>query len=397
MVESTNLRKSVTAYRPLVRVCVSILLIGVLCSPSEGYSPFASQNDGCAACRRGHRASADSFISSVSYASGASEQKLTYDPFDSNVVPATHQEPLNPSHSSLPNCWCRYPRPSWVGNSCVDMDFNPPRVWHLNNIFTGCSFQTVVERDELYFDNYFYHPVWCLTGDVYQDHHNFYSAGSLGLLGLGVGVHAILANTAADQNFRNWFQHRIAGDPRGMRFAKYFGETWVVVSALSAIWAVDELVESPIGIGQHYWIRHLGSWSRQSLRALLVGAPPVGVLQVAIGASRPGESSAESKWKPFDDSNGVSGHTFVGAVPFLVAAKRTDNRVLKSLFYAGSGLTGLSRVYEDSHYLSQVLLGWWIAYLAVEATEFTELAPLQYRVVPLNLRGTVGVGFELRY
>ncbi len=340
---------------------------------------------------------AENFISSFSYASGATEQTTGQETFGSSVIPASHHESIQSSHSSPSDCWCRYPRPSWVGNSCVDMDFNPPRVWHLNNIFKGCSIRTVVERDELYFDDYFYHPVWCFAGDVYQDHHNFYSAGSLGLLGLGVGVHAILANTAADQNFGNWFQNRIAGDARGMRFAKYFGETWLVVSALSAIWAVDELVEHPIGLGQHYWIRHLGSWSRQSLRALLVGAPPVGVLQVAIGASRPGESSAESKWKPFDDNNSVSGHAFVGAVPFLVAAKRSDNPVLKSLFYAGSGLTGLSRIYEDSHYLSQVLLGWWIAYLAVEATEFTELAPLQYRVVPLNLRGGVGVGFELRY
>ena len=36
-------------------------------------------------------------------------------------------------------------------------------------------------------------------GDVYQDHHNFYSPGSLGLLTLGIGVHAILANTSADE------------------------------------------------------------------------------------------------------------------------------------------------------------------------------------------------------
>jgi membrane-associated phospholipid phosphatase len=277
------------------------------------------------------------------------------------------------------------------------MDFNPPRVWHINDLFTGCSLQTVTERDELYFDDYFYHPFWCLIGDVYQDHHNFYSAGSLGLLTLGIGVHAILANSSADPKFRHWFQRHVVGDHRGMNFAKSMGETWAVASTLAAVWVLDELIQRPIGVGQHYWIRHAGSWSRQSLRALLVGAPPVGILQVAIGASRPGESSAESKWKPFDDSNSVSGHTFVGAVPFIVAAKRTDNPLLKSLFYAGSGLTGLSRVYDDSHYLSQALLGWWIAYLAVEATEFTELSPLQYRVVPLNLRGVVGIGFELRF
>ncbi len=277
------------------------------------------------------------------------------------------------------------------------MDFNPPRTWHIKNFIKGCSLRTVVERDRLHFDEYFYHPVWRVTGDVFQDHHNFYSAGSLGLLGLGVGVHAILANTSMDESFGGWFQQRIAGDPGAFHFAQYMGDAWVVVPTLAAVWAVDALVAQPRQIGRHCWTRHLGAWSGQSLRALLVGAPPVGVLQIAIGASRPGESSAGSKWKPFDDTNSISGHTFVGAVPFLVAARQTDNLLLKSAFYIGSGLTGFSRLDSDAHYLSQVLLGWWIAYLAVEATDFTDQSPLQYRLVPLSLRGVVGVGFELRF
>ena len=115
-----------------------------------------------------------------------------------------------------------------------------------------------------------------------------------------------------------------------------------------------------------------------------------------IGASRPGETVAGSRWRPFNDSNGVSGHAFVGAVPFLVAAKHAERPLVKVALIAGSTLTGYSRIYQDKHYLSQALLGWSIAHLAVEATEMTEQSVDQWRVVPLGLDDVVGVGWEMR-
>jgi membrane-associated phospholipid phosphatase len=93
----------------------------------------------------------------------------------------------------------------------------------------------------------------------------------------------------------------------------------------------------------------------------------------------------------------VSGHTFIGAVPFLVAAKRADGFLLKSAYFVGSGLAGYSRINDDAHYLSQVILGWSIAYLSVAATQLTERSHLQYRLVPLTIDGLLGVGVELRY
>ena len=79
---------------------------------------------------------------------------------------------------------------------------------------------------------------------------------------------------------------------------------------------------------------------------MLVGAPATGVLQVAIGASRPSETAAGSRWRPFHDNNGVSGHAFVGAVPFLAAAKYTDNRLLQVALIAASTVTASSRIAE---------------------------------------------------
>ncbi len=119
------------------------------------------------------------------------------------------------------------------------------------------------------------------------------------------------------------------------------------------------------------------------------------MLQVLIGASRPKEFRG-SKWRPFEDTNGVSGHALVGAVPFLVAAKHSDNRLLRSALVFGSGIAGYSRIYEDKHYLSQALLGWWIAHLAVEATDLTNRSSVQYRLVPIGHQGYAGVGIEFR-
>lgn len=90
-------------------------------------------------------------------------------------------------------------------------------------------------------------------------------------------------------------------------------------------------------------------------------------LQNAIGASRPKED--DSNWRPFNDNNGVSGHSFMGAVPFITAAKMADNTYLKYFFYLGSMLTGWSRINDNSHYFSQAALGWWMAYLAADCGE----------------------------
>jgi hypothetical protein len=128
----------------------------------------------------------------------------------------------------------------------------------------------------------------------------------------------------------------------------------------------------------------------------LVGAPPLYCLQWAIGASRPGESSAESSWKPFQDSNGVSGHAFVGAVPFLSAAKMSDGILAKSAFYAGSTLCGWSRINDDSHYASQVVLGWCLAYASASAVDRSQ-THRSWAVVPWTPpEGGSGIGWEWR-
>lgn len=113
----------------------------------------------------------------------------------------------------------------------------------------------------------------------------------------------------------------------------------------------------------------VAEWGERSLRTLLVGGPPMLGLQYLTGGSRPGETSHESKWTPLQDNNGVSGHSFMGAIPFLSAAKMTDNRWLKAGCYTVSVLPAISRINDDDHYPSQAFLGWWLALAAASAVD----------------------------
>jgi hypothetical protein len=138
-----------------------------------------------------------------------------------------------------------------------------------------------------------------------------------------------------------------------------------------------------------------GDWGGRTSRAYLTGAPPMLMAQWMTGASRPGESNRGSDWAPFEDTNGVSGHSFIGAVPWITAAQMAESPYLKASLYAGSTLAGWSRINDDAHYSSQVVLGWWMAYLAADAVNNTEVERRSYHCTPVMLPEGVGVGVVL--
>jgi K+ transporter len=89
---------------------------------------------------------------------------------------------------------------------------------------------------------------------------------------------------------------------------------------------------------------------------------------VVLGADRPSEGGS-SAWMPFHSRHGVSAHAFIGGVPFMTAANMAGNVYVKAALYGMSTLTGLSRINDDQHYLSQAALGWYIAYLSSRVVE----------------------------
>jgi len=226
---------------------------------------------------------------------------------------------------------------------------------------------------------------------VYRDYKCFYSKDNLRSLAIGIGLAGVLANTSIDGEIQDCVQEYLRNDDTDnlSESVKPFGEGAITIPLYVGAALFGELTKD-IRLGSA-----TGEWGERSLRAILVGAPPMLFLQNAIGASRPKED--DSHWRPFNDNNGVSGHSFMGAVPFITAAKMADNTYLKYSLYLGSMLCGWSRINDDCHYFSQAALGWWVAYLAASCTERTEKERKRVVIAPAPVADGMGIIAVFRF
>lgn len=233
----------------------------------------------------------------------------------------------------------------------------------------------------------------CFLRNAWSDHLEYYSWPCMRDLLLGVAAGSVFANTSWDEDIRVWYQNdvRSHGTDKWSEFWKTFGEGEIFIPAFAGLAVAGSLLDrSPICFAA-------GDYGSRVTRGYLVGAPPMLFMQAFLGASRPGETRFESQWKPFDDTNAVSGHAFMGAVPFITAAKMVDPWWAKGGFYALSTFTAWSRVNDDQHYFSQACLGWWMAYLACSAVDRTENGCDRcYSLVPLTTPEICGVGLVYR-
>ncbi len=168
-----------------------------------------------------------------------------------------------------------------------------------------------------------------LARDIRADFRNHYQADRLGNLATGFGVSAVVANSDADENIQRYFNEKLSGDA-GDDLSNFFTRVGDVAQPLPSV---------PIYLGA-MWLGGYSSgaessaarWGANSLRAMVVGTPELVVLAYVTGGQRPEEG--EPGWNPFDDYNGVSGHSFSGAVPIITAARMTDRRWAKYTLYA---------------------------------------------------------------
>ena len=224
---------------------------------------------------------------------------------------------------------------------------------------------------------------------VWQDYRNFYDCESLVCLTAAFGAGALMANTGFDDTMQEAWLRGVEPTGLGTFFTgcKDIGEGRYALSIFGVAAATGLVFEgNPVG-------DVLGEWGSRSLRIFVVGAPPLYVGQWATGASRPAENDG-SKWHFFNDNNGVSGHAFVGAIPFLAAADMVESPLLKGTLYVCSTFVGFSRMTTDSHYPSQVFLGWYLAWASARAVDATEVhfAGMEVQVVPLPIGDLGGVG-----
>ncbi|HEY2881444.1 MAG TPA: phosphatase PAP2 family protein [Pirellulales bacterium] len=245
--------------------------------------------------------------------------------------------------------------------------------------------------------HFHYHAVGPLFGDLLADQRNFYSPHNLYWVAAGIGGAAIFANTNVDQWFRQTYFEHLRPVDSNLDFVKDFGTGGLVIPAMAGLWFVDQCIAWTTGDEDMPAVEWIDQWSNRSLRGWIVGAVPLVTLQYVTGASRPGQTSAGSHWTPFKSTHGVSGHAFVGSVPFFTAAEMTDFIPLKIGFYAMGSAAGISRIYTDSHYLSQVGLGWWLAYFSTVAVSDTVFAEHAWQLVPLPSNDATGVAIMYQY
>ena len=187
-----------------------------------------------------------------------------------------------------------------------------------------------------------------------------YSRRNFLKLGGAVAGAAVLAYSDADEAVEEWHGEEVLS-PRTDRLANFlheFGERYWF-----GAWLAFALVDHFVGSSP------LSRWGRQSFSAMVVGLPTLWTVQRALGGARPKDNTHGPRFVPFADDNAASGHAFIGSIPWLVLAKRCGAPAPRTVAYFLSPWVGWSRINDHKHYLSQVLLGYGIAWEAVSTVE----------------------------
>lgn len=147
---------------------------------------------------------------------------------------------------------------------------------------------------------------------IVEDHGEFYDSDTLGGLGRGIILASAVANTTADRELHASFQTSVRGATTDDWFDflhanEMLGDGTYTLPIMAGAWGLGVLLP------EDTHTTAMREWGERSMRSFLVGAPPLIALQKATGGSRPGEVENASKWRPFRDNNGVSGHSFMSA------------------------------------------------------------------------------------
>jgi membrane-associated phospholipid phosphatase len=110
---------------------------------------------------------------------------------------------------------------------------------------------------------------------------------------------------------------------------------------------------------------------------LISSATATGFLQQlaksATGRARPGTEFGKNHFRPFGGDKAYrsfpSGHSVLTFTNAHVIAKQFKSWWVKAPIYAIGVIPGLSRIYDDAHWASDVFLSWALSYFTVEAID----------------------------
>ncbi len=198
-------------------------------------------------------------------------------------------------------------------------------------------------------------PLFVATGPHWR---RLYGRRSLLKLGAAVAGAGVLVYSGLDEAATGWHDRRVrsSASDRAARVGYEGGQRpWFLV------WAVVAAIDA--------WVRSgpFTRWGRANFEAMCVGLPLLWTVQRGLGADRPDAAEPTPAWQPLRTDHAASGHAYMGAVPWLNAARLSGLRPARPLLVGGSLLSGWSRLNDRKHYLSQIWLGWFLAWQATGA------------------------------
>ena len=241
--------------------------------------------------------------------------------------------------------------------------------------------------------SHFHDDISDLWPEIKQDYRNYYCWENLGMLAAGFrrcGADGQLAKRSGTARTISRTRTRTLRQSISPPGAKNLAMAPSMIPVMAAGWiGGDIMYDWPAG-------SVIGEWGERSMRSLLVGAPPMLLMQWVTGGARPGEDDDGSGWRPFTHSNGVSGHAFIGGVMFIDAAKMTDNSMAqgRSSTPARSCPPGRASMTMPTSHRKPSWDGGWPTAPPPRSIRRSEISPIG-EVVPLPLDDGVGMAIHV--
>ncbi len=166
--------------------------------------------------------------------------------------------------------------------------------------------------------------------------------------------------------------------------AKTFGGGKYVFPALGLSYAA----------GRVSGLKPLTDVSGHALVATVSAGLVTGAIKTLVGRERPYVGGSPSRFEPFTftfkNESFPSGHTAMAFALATTFAAETPDRVSDVFFFVGATMTGLSRIYHDRHWLTDVVAGAGVGYLA------GRWATRAHRRLPVSV-GPGGVMLQLTF
>jgi membrane-associated phospholipid phosphatase len=181
------------------------------------------------------------------------------------------------------------------------------------------------------------------------------------LLRFSAVVGAGLVLGLADQGIRDSvLERRTQGSHDFFRVVTRFGDGAYLGGFLAGLFAAGQ-VSGNDGLRKTAWL---------GVESYLASSVFSTVLKYAVGRARPGAEEGSHSFHPFNKRSSwtafPSGHaTSVWSVATVIA-DRTDNGFVDAACYGIAAVTSLSRIHEDKHWASDVLVGSAIGYFTAK-------------------------------